>query len=130
MTAVAAASGQRTLKAGAARRLAILAAVCLPGLVGSGVLALDRVTTRILGSALTTWGFLGGMVGLAGLLSGLLSILTWPGVVALSLKSVRSAELGSSSRVLIAVGCLAASYSAVFFLIWFVIIPLGGRGAS
>ena len=129
MTAGVTASGQRTVNAVEGKRLAILAALCLPGLVGAGVLALDRVTTPVVGSALTTWGLVGGLVGLAGLLSGLLSILTWPGVVALSVKSIRSAELSVFTRVVIAAGCVAATFSAAFFLIWFVIIPLGGRSA-
>lgn len=115
---------------GAGGRLVILAVLCVPGLIASGALALDNITRPIFGSALTTWGFLGGLVGLAGFLSGFVSILAWPGVVLLSLKSVKSAGLGLSSRVAVVLGCIVATHSAVFFMVWFVIIPLGARRAS
>src|SRR6266700_2567969 len=95
---------------GQGRSLGILAALCLPGIVATSALVLDTITRPIFGSALTTWGFLGGLVGLAGLVSGLASILTWPGVLILSLKSVRSPGLALLFRGIIVVGCLVATY--------------------
>ena len=126
---VDAATTQPGVDPGERRRLAILAVLCVPGLVASSALALDNMTRPIFGSALTTWGFFGSLVGLAGLLSGFASILTWPGVVVLSLKSVKSAGLGLASRVAVVLGCMVATYSAVFFVVWFIIIPLGAGRA-
>jgi hypothetical protein len=105
-------------------RLVILAALCAPGVVAAATLVLDDLTRPIFGSALTTWGFLGGLVGLAGFFSGFVSILAWPGVAFLTLKSVRSLGLGLVPRALAVVGCLVATYSAVFFVVWFIVIPI------
>ena len=107
-------------------RLAILAGVCAPGVVAATTLVLDNVTRSMLGSALTTWGFLGGLVGLAGFLAGFASILSWPAVTVLTVKALRSFELGPVPRALIVAACLAATYSAVFFVVWFVVIPIRG----
>ena len=109
------------------RRLAILAGVCTPGVVAATTLALDKLTRSMLGSALTTWGVLGGLVGLAGFLAGLASILAWPAVTVLAVKALRSFELGLVPRAVIVAACLAATYSAVFFVVWFVVIPLRGH---
>ena len=106
------------------RNLVLLAMLCAPGLLASSTLALDNITRPMFGSGLTTWGPLGGLVGLVALLSGFLSILTWPGVVLLSVKSVRSAHLRLLTRIAVVVGCIVATYSAVFFMVWFVILPL------
>lgn len=106
------------------RRLVILALLCAPGLLSATTLVLDHLTRAMMGSALSTRGFLGGLVGLAGFFSGFLSILVWPGVVVLGIKSVRSAALGAASRTAAALACLAATYSATFFMMWFIVIPL------
>jgi hypothetical protein len=106
------------------RRLVILGLLCAPGLLAATTLALDYLTRAMMGSALSTWGFVGGLVGLAGFFSGFISILVWPGVVVLGIKSVRSAGLGAASRGVAALACLAATYSATFFMIWFIVIPL------
>jgi hypothetical protein len=108
----------------ARRRLIVLTLLCIPGLVASSTLAVDSVTSSSVGSALTTWGFLGGLVGLAGLFSGFASIVAWPAVLVLTLKSVRMAGLGTLSRVGVVLGCVVATYSAAFFIVWFVVFPL------
>jgi hypothetical protein len=104
--------------------LLILAALSAPGLLAATTLGLDNLTRALFGSALTTWGFLGGLVGLTGLLSGYVSILAWPGVTWLSLKSLRSVRLSLLPRLLVVATCLVATYSAAFWLVWFVILPL------
>jgi hypothetical protein len=112
---------------GERKRLAVLTALCVPGVVAAGTLALDNVTTRVLRSALTTWGFIGGVIGLAAFLSGVVSILTWPGVLLLGARSFRIPGLTWPSRGVILTGCIVATYSALYFAIWFIIIPLRAR---
>jgi hypothetical protein len=121
---VATATTSPGASSGDRRTLVLLAMLCVPGVVASSTLALDNITRPLFGSAFTTWGFLGGLVGLAALLSGFLSILTWPGVVLLSLKSVKSGRLRHLARIAVVAGCIVATYSAVFFTVWFVILPL------
>jgi hypothetical protein len=109
---------------GERKRLVVLAALCVPGAVAAATLALDHATTRVLRSALTTWGFIGGVIGLAAFLCGFVSILTWPGVVLLGARSFRIPGLTWPSRGVILAGCVVATYSALYFAIWFIIIPL------
>lgn len=103
---------------GQGSRLALLALLCVPGLVASGTPALDTITRSMFGSALTTWGSVGGLLGSAALLSGVLSILAWPGVVLLSYKSAWSGRLRVASQVAIVMGCIVATYSAASFMIF------------
>lgn len=109
------------------KALVLLAMLCVPGVVASFTLALDNITRSLFGSSFTTWGFLGGLVGLAAFLAGFLSILTWPGVVLLSLRSVKAGRLRLLARIAVVVGCIVATYSAAFFMVWFVILPLSAR---
>jgi hypothetical protein len=61
---------------------------------------------------------------MAGFLSGFLSIVVWPGVAVLGIKSIGSAGLGISPWSVAALLCLAATYSATFFIMYFIVIPL------
>jgi hypothetical protein len=106
------------------RSLVVFGLLCVPGLVGASAVALDNVTWRLFGSTLSTWGFSGGVVGLAGLLSGLLSIFLWPVVASLTFGSVRGGKLGLGRLLCVVAGCLVATYSGVYFSVWFVVIPL------
>jgi hypothetical protein len=121
---VATATTSPETRPGDRRTLVLLAMLCVPGVLASSTLALDYITRPLFGSAFTTWGSLGGWVGLAAFLSGFVSILTWPGVVLLSLKSVNAGRLSLLPRIAVVVGCIVATYSAVFFMVWFVILPL------
>ena len=105
-------------------RLALLAVLCLPGLATGAVLALDNLTSRFFGSALTTWGFLGGLVGLAAFLSGFVAILAWPAVLVLTRRVLRVSSVSGLTRSLAGLACLGATYTAVYFIVWFVVLPL------
>ena len=105
-------------------RPALLGMFCTPGLATGAVLALDRLTYRAFGSELTTWGFLGGLVGLAAFFSGFVSIVLWPGVLILTRRAVRAPELTIPIRIAATLACLGATYTAVYFIVWFVILPL------
>ena len=105
-------------------RLVLLALLCVPGIAAGGVLALDTLTARIFGSALTTWGFLGGLVGLAAFVSGFVSILAWPPVLLLTRRVLRVSSVSGLTRSLAGLACLGATYTAVYFIVWFVVLPL------
>ncbi len=107
-------------------RLLLLALFCAPSLFTAATLALDAITRSAFGESFTSGGFVGGLVGLAAFFLGYVSILAWPGVVVLSLKAIRKAALSRMLRGVVIFACLVATYSAVFFLVWFVIVPLGG----
>jgi hypothetical protein len=112
---------QRSGIPGQGRRLGILAALCLPGIVATSALALDSITRPIFGSALTDVGVSWWAGGLG-----------WPLLrLGLDLDLARSPYSEHEKRPVfwprIVVGCLVATYSAVFFIVWFVIIPLGVR---
>jgi hypothetical protein len=106
-------------------RLALLGVLCTPGIGTGAVLGLDTLTQRAFGSALTTWGFVGGVIGLAAFLSGFVSILAWPAVLVLTRRAVRGDGVSRPIRIVATLACLAATYTAVYFMVWFVILPLG-----
>jgi hypothetical protein len=105
-------------------RLALLALLCVPGIAAGGVLAIDTLTARIFGSALTTWGFLGGLIGLAAFFSGFAAILAWPAVLVMTRRVVRLSSVSGLARILAGLACLGATYTAVYFIVWFVVLPL------
>jgi len=105
-------------------RLGLLAVLCAPGLATGAVLALDTLTSRFLGSALTTWGFLGGLVGLAAFFLGFVSILVWPAVLVMTWRVLRLSSVSGLARSVAGLACLGATYTAVYFIVWFVVLPL------
>ncbi len=105
-------------------RLTLLGLLCAPGLGTGAVFGLDSLTERVFGSGLTTWGFAGSLIGLAAFLSGFVSIAAWPAVLLLTRRAVRAGGVPRSIRVVAGLACLGATYTAAYFMVWFVIVPL------
>ncbi len=106
---------------GSARRLSLLLLFCFPSLVAASTLGIDNVTRHFVGASLTSRGGLGAWLGLAAFLSGFASILAWPIVIVIGV-GLRAA--GAVTRALAIAGCLIATYSAAFFAVEFIIVPI------